>query len=232
MRKTWNKGLTKYTSASMMKTSRTMKSKKIDNFALWRKQMKAEGKMRVSYPALKKDGDLAELIGVILGDGHIRKFPRTEELSIFSHSEDTGFVARYSKLIERIFDKKPATTRHSGGNCTRIRIYQKHIQERLGIPYSPRGPLSIRVPKWIFQDKMYIVRYLRGLYEAEGCHCVHAPTGTYKLFFSNRNASMLKNVYRLVRKLGFHPHKSLYQVQVSRKEEVVRLIKLLEFRQY
>lgn len=194
--------------------------------------MKAEGKMQSRYPLLKRDGDLAELIGVVLGDGHIRSYPRTEELSIFSNSNNSGFVNRYSFLVEKIFNKKPAVTKHSGQNCTRIRIYQKHISARLGVPFSPRGNLKITIPGWIISEKKYIVKYLRGLYEAEGSYSVHQPTYTYKMLFANRNTAMLKNVFKLVKKLGFHPHQSKDKIQLSRKEEVLEFIDLIEFRKY
>ena len=230
----WNKGYTKETNSSVKKISETMKSRKLDNFKVWRDEMKAEGKIKFEYPALKKNGDLAELIGVILGDGHIRAYPRTEELSVFSNANNPGFVKRYSGLIEKIFGKKPATNQHSGENCIRIRIYQKQISARLGVPFSPRGKLKIRVPAWILSNKKYIVRYLRGLYEAEGSHSVHLPTSTYKIQFTNKNISMLENVFKLVSMLGFHPHwtKTNYMIQLSRKEEVFRFMELIEFRKY
>jgi hypothetical protein len=228
----WTKGLTKDSHPSIRKISETMKFRRIDNFSKWREQMKAVGLIRSTYPNFERNADLAELIGVILGDGHIRSYPRTEELSIFSNSNNPGFIERYSKLVEKIFDKKPAQTVHSKLNCIRIRIYQKNISSRLGIPLSPRAKLDIKIPSWISKNKLYIVRYLRGLYEAEGCHCVHKPTSTYKIFFSNRNKSMLNNVYTLTRKLGFSSHRSLHQVQISKKEEVYRFMELIEFRKY
>lgn len=232
MTHSWNKGLTKHNNASVLKISQTMKRRKIDNFSIWREKMKLSGKIRSHYPTLTKNGDLAELIGVVLGDGYIGKFPRTEELSIFSNSNNPGFIRRYSNLVEKIFSKKPAVAKHSMDSCIRIRIYQKNIQKRLKIPYSPRGKLKIQVPVWILGKREYIVRYLRGLYEAEGSHCVHEPTSTYKVFFSNRNSSLLRNVYILVRGLGFHPHRSLYQVQLSRKKEVFDFLDLIKFRKY
>lgn len=209
-----------------------MRRKKIDNFKAWRDKMKVAGKIKSEYLPFKKDGDLAELIGVILGDGHIRAYPRTEELSIFSNSNNPGFIHRYSVLVERIFNKKPTVNNHSGENCTRIRIYQKHISDRLSIPFSPRRDLKISIPVWIISRKKYIVRYLRGLYEAEGSHSIHLPTYTYKVQFSNRNISMLKNVFNLVKKIGFHPHESKYMVQLSKKNEVSKFIDLIEFRKY
>lgn len=228
----WSRGQTKYTNSSVRKISDTMRVRKIDNFKIWREKMKALGKIKSKYPSLKRGGNLAELIGAILGDGHIRAFPRTEELSIFSNSNNHGFVERYSRLIERVFGKKPVATRHSGKNCIRIRMYEKCISSRLGVPFSPRGRLEILVPAWIYSNERYIVRYLRGLYEAEGSYSVHQPTYTYKVQFSNSNMSMLKNVFELVSKLGFHPHKSKNMIQLSRKDEVLRFIKLIQFRKY
>jgi len=228
----WNKGQTKDTNLSVKKISETMKSRKLDNFKVWRDKMKMEGKIKSEYLPLKKDGDLAELVGVILGDGHIRPYPRTEELSIFSNSNNPMFVKRYAGLIEKVFGRKPTASLHSASNCIRIRIYEKEISKRLGIPFSPRGKLKITVPSWILGKKSYIVRYLRGLYEAEGSHSIHKATYTYKVQFANRNVSMLENVFRLVLKLGFHPHGGRDMVQLSRKEEVFRFLNLIRFRKY
>lgn len=228
----WSRGFTKNTHPSVKKISETMKRRKIDNFSKWREQAKKDGKMRSVYPELIKNADLAELIGVILGDGHIRKFSRTEELSIFSNSNNPGFIKRYSELIQKIFNHKPAITYHGNKNCTRIRIYQKYIATRLGIPYSPRGSLNIKIPSWVLTDTEFIIRYIRGLYEAEGSYCVHKPTYTYKIFFSNKNISIIKNVYRLLKKLGFHPHRNSVCVQISKKEEVSKFLEITQFRKY
>ncbi|MCD6568869.1 hypothetical protein J7K70_01840, partial [bacterium] len=129
----WNKGFTKETHPSVAKISRTFKRKKIDNFAKWRRKMIVQGLIKINYPPLQKSGDLAELIGVILGDGYIGKFPRTEVLAIFSNSNNLGFVRRYSKLIKKVFNKKPSIYRRKDSNCIKISIYQKDLSKRLGI---------------------------------------------------------------------------------------------------
>lgn len=229
----WSKGYTKETHPGVLKISQTMKNKKVDNFAKWRNKMKKLGKIRSKYPPFRQNGDLAELIGVILGDGHIGRFPRAESLTISSNANNLGFIKRYTGLLSKSFNIIPNIS-HSGKftNCIRIRIYQKKISERLNIPAGSRKEQNIKIPLWILQNKEYLVRYLRGLYEAEGSFCVHRPTYTYKLLFSNRNKSLLKNVYRALKILGFHPHKSLDKIQVSRKEEVYKLKDLIKYRQY
>ena len=194
--------------------------------------MKRRGRMISEYPKFKKNGDLAELLGIILGDGHIEVFPRTECLYILSNSNNEGFVRRYSDMVRTIFGKAPTCSRLSGSRCIRIRIYQKHISKRLGIPSGVRRDAVTRVPAWILRNKSFVIRYLRGLYEAEGSHSVHVPTGTYKLFFTNSNASLRSIVFELLERLGFHPHISGKNVQLSRKSEVDKCVALIRFRKY
>ncbi|MFH1509637.1 MAG: LAGLIDADG family homing endonuclease [Candidatus Nealsonbacteria bacterium] len=229
----WNKGLTKETNASVLKVSKTFKRKKLDNFKEWRDKMKKIGKIPSFYPPLNRDGDLAELIGVVLGDGHIESFPRTESLTILSNGSNKGFIKRYVALVKKLFNKTPYQGWHGGGsNCIRIRIYQKNISKRLGIPCGNRSDLKINIPRWIIDNREYVKRYLRGLYEAEGSFCVHIPTYTYKFLFSNKNKNLLRNVYRTLKILGFHPHESKYQIQISKKEEVYKAKELIKFRKY
>ena len=232
MRSSWSKGYTKETHPSVQKISETMKSRKIDNFAEWRKRAIRDGRIRVRFPRLPRNGDLAELIGVVLGDGHIEKFPRTERLLIFSNSNNKGFAERYAGLVEKLFKKKPYVYKQSTQNCIRISLYEKKISERLGIPTGSRKNILITVPDWVMKRKTYIIRYLRGLYEAEGSYSVHKLTYTYKLVFSNTNQSLLKNVVKLLKMLGLSPHHDSLRVQISRKNEVLRAVELLKFRRY
>lgn len=227
----WCKGYTKETHPSILKISNTFKKKGIDNFAKWRERMKRLGNIKSIYPSFKQNGDLAELIGVALGDGNIFKFPRTEALTIASNAKNKGFIQRYSSLIQKIFSKKPKINKPYGG-CVRIRLYEKNISKRLNFPTGDRKNQNTKIPLWILRNRNYLIKYLRGLYEAEGSFCVHKPTYTYKFLFSNRNESLLRNVYRGLKILGFHPHKSKYQIQVSKKEEVYKVKNLIKFRQY
>ena len=208
-----------------------MRNKHIDNFAIWRDKMRQEGVLP-EYKSPIKNGDLAELLGVVLGDGSIHKFERTEGLRIVANAKNIGFIKRYSVLVERVFNKKPNVSKRKTTNAVDIRIYQKFISQRLGISTGARAGLNIKIPCWILRKREYIVRYLRGLYEAEGSLCIHLPTYTHKLLFSNCNKSMLNNVEYLLRKLKFHPHKSKYQIQLSKKKEVYKAVELLEFREY
>ena len=230
MVKGWSKGLTKDTHPSIFRIAEARR--KLDNFRLWRERMKKEGKIKSEYSPLKKDGDLAELIGVILGDGHIGRFPRCDCLRITANGENKGFVRRYASLVETVFNKAPNVSKVKASKAVTITIYERHISKRLGIPHGSRHDLKYILPPWIERNRRQIIRFLRGLYEAEGSHSIHLPTYTHKFQFANVNPALLNLVFELVCKLGFHPHMSPRQVQLSRKAEVQNLKNLLQFRRY
>ncbi len=209
-----------------------MKQKKLDNFLVWREKMKSEGKIKSNYPPFPHTSDLAELIGVVLGDGHIEKFPRTERLIIAANSNNEGFVKRYVEIIEKLFHKKPLCTKVKKANCIRISIYEKFISKRLGIPTGNRKNFQFKSPIWILKNRIFLISFLRGLYEAEGSFCIHKPTSTYKLLFKNTNSYLLDSAFEGLEMLGFHPHRSTNQIQLSRKKEVYDCKDLIEFRKY
>ena len=148
------------------------------------------------------------------------------------NANNTGFIDRYASLVERTFKKKPRVSKRKDSNATDIVLYEKYISKRLGIPSGARAHLNITVPTWIKKNRAFTIRYLRGLYEAEGSLSFHAKTYTHKFQFANTNESMLTNVFTLVQGLGFHPHRSQNQIQISRKVEVQKLKNLLKFRRY
>lgn len=222
----WNKGLSKFNNASVAKIAKTLSTKSKSNFYHW------QIKNRKEYADFVKNENLAELIGVVLGDGHIEKFPRTERLIISSNSKNVGFVKRYANIVEQLFEKKPLCMKSIDKNCIRISVYEKFISKRLNIPCGNRKEFDAIIPNWILKEERFILAYLRGLYEAEGSFCIHKPTCTYKIFFSNKNNSLLNNVFYLLKRFGLHPNKSQYKIQVSRKDEVFKLKNLIEFRNY
>lgn len=228
----WNKGFTKETHESVRRISQTMRLRKVDNFEKWRNKARRSGLLKSEYAPLEKNEDLAELIGVILGDGHICAHARCESLRITGNFSNKEFTKRYATLTQRVFGKNPVVAKVKTTNAVTITIYEKHISTRLGIPSGNRSKLEYKLPIWIRKNKQYTLRFLRGLYEAEGSECHHEATFTHKLFFTNHNPSLLLLVAKLIQKLGFTTNIYKYNVQVSRKKEVQDLINLLEFRNY
>ena len=218
--------------ARAKKISQTMRARRLDNFKQWRDKMKELGKIKSTYPTLKKDGNLAELVGTILGDGHIYEHPRCDSLRITGDASKMDFVNRSASLVEIVFEKRPAILKVRSSNAMTVTIYERNISKRLGIPHGSRKDLNYILPKWIARSRSFTIRFLRGLYEDESFLCYQPPTSTHKLFFANKNQHLLKLVATIVEGLGFKQNTYVNKVQVSRKAEVQELKDLLQFRSY
>lgn len=212
------------------KISVTMRERSIDNFSGYRTEMYA--KRPDSYFSLPESAQLAEMIGVVLGDGYIGAHERTEVLRIACNYNNPGFIERYSQLVEQLFDKQPSVKKRKTNNCVDIVIYQKGIAERLGLETGAKTHRPYILPDWIKDNPEYQLKFLRGLFETDGCHATHLPTYTYKFIFSNINESLLEIVFVLLCGFGFHPTRTEKNIQLSRKLEVEKAVRLIQFRHY
>lgn len=71
-----------------------------------------------------------ELVGAIIGDGHIHKKPPKYYFGITGNIKTDGlYFAKLASLIEREWNKKTRIFESSGG--LRIRIYSKALVEKL-----------------------------------------------------------------------------------------------------
>lgn len=228
----WNKGKTKYSDPCVRKISMTMKDRNIDNFADWRTKAKHDGTIPNTNKKLKKTKELAILIGLILGDGNIGTLPRTECLRI-TLGTDKPKLANYAvSLVENVFKKTPSLIKRTNSNCYNLTISQKNLGVRLGIPTGARGKLEIKLPLWIWKKKSYLISILRGLFEAEASYCVHEKTYTYNFEFSNRNISLLSEVEKGLKVLGFNPERRKASVRLRKKAEAIKFRDLISFRVY
>lgn len=228
----WNRGKTKESDFRVRKISETFKARQIDNFAHWRRRARRMGKIPTTETPLVRSEQLAFLIGLTLGDGHIAKFPRSERLRVVLGTDKPLLWQHAVKVIRGIFAKEPWVQRRRQSASVEISLYQTRLSERLGVPTGDRRNFMVRLPAWIRSNRCYLIACLKGLFEAEGSYSVHAPTYTYNLSFSNRNPALLDEVERALRSLGFHPERRSYAVRLRKKHETTRFIELIGFRSY
>lgn len=227
----WCKGKNKNTDPRIMKIANTFKRKKIDNFYKWREQARKIG-LIPSYFSFEKDNRLAFLIGLILGDGHIHKFPRTERLEIALGTDKPKLIKYALKILEEVFKSKFKIYQPIGVKMVKIYLYQKKISRRLQIPTGNRLTQEIIVPKWIVNNRDKLIAFLKGLYEAEASLCIHLPTCTYNFCFHNKNKSLLRFVANSLEGLGLYPEIRSNAIRLRKKNEVKYFSNLIKFRQY
>ena len=226
----WKNGETKATNPSLLKLSNTLRIKEKWNFSKWQKERKRQ--QIIQYKELLKCGNLAELIGIILGDGNLYKHSRTENLRVICNSKDTAYIQHAADLITEIFRKTPSVIKRKNENATVVCLYQCKISKRLGLPCGNKIKNNVGVPHWILLNKDYMRRCLKGLFETDGCFHEDIKNYTRCMEFKNNCARLRKDAYNILLKLGFNPQLGTNYVRLARRNEVYRFKELIDFRNY
>lgn len=226
----WGRGEAKENNLSLSRLSNTLKAKKKWNFSKWQEQRKRQGV--IQYNELSTNEDLAELIGIILGDGNLNKHPRTENLRITCNSKDRVYIKHIINLIAKVFYKTPSMRKRNDENAVSIDLYQCKISERLNIPCGNKISNNAGIPAWIFVQVKYVLRCLKGLFETDGCFVVDKNNYTQIIEFKNHCRRLREDVYSMLRQLGYHPQFGRNYIRLARKTEVYSFKDLINFRNY
>jgi len=178
----------------------------------------------------KHSQELAELIGVVLGDGNISKFSRCQRLAISCNSAHKKYIGHISRLVEEIFNKKPSLIRRSKANCIDIYLYLQDIDKALGLPSGNKIKNSVEIPEWIFKNKEYLKKCLKGLFETDGHYGLNKKSYVEYIQFCNESESLNKSVFRALRNLDYLPQvPGSNYVRLAKKVQVRQFIKEMAF---
>ena len=146
--------------------------------------------------------ELAELVGIILGDGHLHtKFNR---ITIVGSLEDYYYYKkRVMPLFEELFGIRPILKRRNDRNAYYLRLEKKEIFEiftkEIGLIRGNKK--NAHVPQCILRNRELLLFFLRGLFDTDGC-----------LKFSMQNKNL--NYYPRVR-LAFKKSKFAKEIGIA-----------------
>jgi len=191
---------------------------------LWKKYLN-------TFSKPKKSKELAEFIGIMLGDGGMTSGQITIYLSSITDREYSSYVA---KLIKELFDLKASVKEVKKSHVLRVGIsginLVKYLVEK-GLQIGNKVRLQVGVPDWILGNDEYIKACIRGLIDTDGCFVIHRYSVKGKkyqypkIIFSNKSEPILKFVDRGLRKLGFNPKRTIdFDVWLHNQNEVKRYL--------
>jgi hypothetical protein len=128
---------------------------------------------RVEMLAGRSD-DLAEIIGVILGDGHLEKSHRTGHyaVKICGGEDDLTYLASFvAPLFLRVFGKQLKSFRFKKAKGVMFYVHDKSVVftlEHHGLKPGNKKDNDVCVPAWIFENEGYLKACLRGIFDTDG----------------------------------------------------------------
>lgn len=156
----------------------------------------------INYPELNEE--LAEFIGIYLGDGTITK----HVVRISGDSRyDLGYFLYISALVKRLFNLDSKIS-HEKRNSLLITVYSRNLcsflKDKYGINFGDKIRNQTCIPAEILNDKKLALACLRGLVDTDGCISRRGRNGSqFCVQFFNGNKALLQQVREIGFKYGF-----------------------------
>ncbi|MFH1256051.1 MAG: helix-turn-helix domain-containing protein [Candidatus Diapherotrites archaeon] len=157
---------------------------------------------------------LAELCGVLLGDGCI--YSKNNGLCISGHQihDYKYFTEKISPMFENLFMQKPSIYKSRNSKSLRLVLYSKEVAEFLSSSIFVVGnkkKAKARIPEYYFNNPELLIACLRGLSDTDGSICPHPHT---KVMYSItiKIPDLLNSTIEAYRKIGFPVKVSGYNI--------------------
>tara|TARA_Y100000310_G_scaffold338502_1_gene428305 strand:- start:624 stop:1352 length:729 start_codon:yes stop_codon:yes gene_type:complete len=118
---------------------------------------------------------LAELCGIIVGDGHLNRTisPNRNSISIFGHDQDDlDYFLEIQDLFEKELRKRPILKRrigHKGNRYLELRACSRAVLEKfekIGIPVGKKSGI-VNMPEIIKKKQGWALSFLRGVADTD-----------------------------------------------------------------
>jgi len=180
-----------------------------------------------------KNVDLAEFVGIILGDGGITNEQASVTLNSIADKQYINFVIDLSK---KLFKNKPTFIKKKDCNAVDLRFSGIKLIDfliNIGLKRGNKVKQQVGVPDWIQKSNIYKTACLRGLMDTDGCIVVSTHKIGFKRYvyfnpcFANRSKPLLRFVASTLQDLGLHPSIAGERIWLYNKAEVRDYFKLV-----
>lgn len=179
--------------------------------------------------------DLAELMGIILGDGGIgNKWQIVISLNSISDIQYSRYIF---KLINHLFSLNPAIRKRPNQNTLVIVSSSSNMVDFIVNKGMVRGNKilqNIDMPDWIRNNSEDQKRFIRGLVDTDGCLYIHKHTLKGRLYrnigfcFASHSRNLIISVSKTLLQFGIKPHitKDGFQIYLYSEHAVLEYLSI------
>lgn len=214
-----------------------------DNWGRAKGGKNSEGGYTKKLTPPQESTELAELFGIILGDGHVEEIKIGKKIRCYSITiagdsrNDRYYLENYvSNLFTKLLGESGTIKFSKTSNSIWLRIHGKKIVEFInqkGIKSGNKKRNSQRIPSWILENSDYLRACLRGLIDADGCiyYISKKINRNLRISFTSYIPALMNDVRNSFINLGFNPSKIIREqdIYLSSKQDVDKFIKEIGF---
>lgn len=167
---------------------------------------------------------LAELFGIILGDGHVGKYGFGVTLNKHTDYQYSRYVIN---IIKNLFSVNPKVfTRDNYIQIDTVAIRVIEFLLKNGLKRGSKIKNQVDVPLWIKNNFQYSIACMKGLVDTDGC--IYFDKHTIKgvkyssicLDFTNHSKPLLDFAKSLFQSLGYKANSSKWSVRLRTRKDV------------
>ncbi len=174
----------------------------------------------------RHSSDLAEFVGILLGDGHVSK----TQIVVTVNRREAGYIGFLQRFMKGLFDVVPHLC-SSIQNKHRRNVVDLYIGSVDLVRYFLNMGLvmnkvkeQVDVPTWIRTKDVYMRSFLRGFFDTDGS--VYRLKYGVQILYRNFSQPLLDSTRRFLVKLNYRPSIAKYHsVYITRKSDVARFFK-------
>lgn len=190
----------------------------------------------------RNDENLSEIIGIILGDGHLCEYKRSNNIRVYSikiagnSKTDKEYLIGYIPLLfKRVFNEEGSIYFSKKRNLGYFNIYGKNYIEFMkskGLKPGNKKKNNQGIPKWIIENKNYLRKCIRGLIDTDGSiHYISKNNLNLRIDYTSHIHKLLRDVRESFIVLGFNPSKIIKDRHffLSSQKDVNKYLKEIGF---
>lgn len=172
------------------------------------------------------DESLAEIFGVLNGDGHMA--PLNYEICVVISTLEQNYLRYLKELFEGSL--KLEFKVYTQDTRVKLRTNSKemtfHFNGKYGIPFGNKlGKLEI--PKQLFKSKILLRAYLRGLYDTDGCFYVRREKDPV-IEITSADPIYLKQIQKTLILLGFNARITKLKIYIYDKKHIKKFFEKIK----
>tara|TARA_Y100000034_G_C6718401_1_gene317707 strand:- start:21 stop:680 length:660 start_codon:yes stop_codon:yes gene_type:complete len=156
----------------------------------------------------KYSEELAEFIGIMLGDGNISRYNGAYSVRIAGNSiTDREYFLKYVRhLAYKLFKVRMGIYFFKKSNSFHLTIANKdlvHTLEYFGLKAGNKLKNNVSIPNWVFKSDKYLKACIRGLIDTDGTVLPITGRNYTYVWFTSGIPNLRKSFEKAMSKLGY-----------------------------
>ncbi|MDD2766615.1 MAG: LAGLIDADG family homing endonuclease [Candidatus Moranbacteria bacterium] len=209
----------------------------------WREWWEKEGHLNPSkitqalpFKRPTPSEDLAEFVGIMLGDGGISKHQFTITLNTLTDKKYSIFV---QQLINNLFEVSFGVCLNKKFLAERIMVSRTalitYLIDELGLKQGNKVKQQVDIPLWVKKNQCYSIACLRGLIDTDGCIILHKYLSKGKRYcykkigFTSRSHPLLQSASEILLILGIKHRimKNGWDIRIEARKDVEKYFQVV-----